>query len=47
MIQFSAWTGVRAGELQAPRWADVGEETISVRGARKRDGTIGPPKNGK
>ena len=47
MIQFSAWTGVRAGELQALRWADVGEETISVRGARKRDGTIGPPKNGK
>jgi integrase len=47
MIQFSAWTGVRAGELQALRWVDVGEEKISVRGARKRDGTIGPPKNGK
>jgi integrase len=47
MIQFSAWTGVRAGELQALRWVDVGEVTISVRAARKRDGTIGPPKNGK
>jgi integrase len=47
MIQFSAWTGVRAGELQALRWEDVGAETITVRSARKRDGTIGPPKNGK
>ncbi len=47
MIQFSAWTGVRAGELHALRWEDVGEDTIWIRGARKRDGEIGRPKNGK
>ena len=47
MIQFSAWTGLRAGELHALRWEDIGEDTIWVRGARKRDGTIGRPKNGK
>lgn len=47
MIQFSAWTGLRAGELHALRWDDVGEETIRVRAARKRDGEIGRPKNGK
>jgi integrase len=47
MIQFAAWTGVRAGELQALRWEDVRPDTIMVRSARKRDGTIGPPKNGK
>lgn len=47
MIQFSAWTGLRAGELHALRWDDVGEEAIRVRAARKRDGEIGRPKNGK
>lgn len=47
MIQFSAWTGVRAGELHALRWEDVGSETIRIRGARKSDGEIGRPKNGK
>lgn len=33
--------------LHALRWDDVGEETIRVRAARKRDGEIGRPKNGK
>lgn len=47
MIQFSAWTGLRAGELHALRWDDIGSDTIRVRGARKRDGDIGKPKNGK
>jgi integrase len=47
MIQFSAWTGLRAGELHALRWEDVGAETVRIRGSRKRDGTIGKPKNGK
>lgn len=47
MIQFSAWTGLRAGELHALRWDDIGTDTIRVRGARKRDGDIGKPKNGK
>ena len=47
IIQFSAWTGARAGELHALRWDDVGEDTVRIRGARKRDGEIGRPKNGK
>lgn len=47
MIQFSAWTGVRAGELHALRWIDVGTDTVRIVGARKRDGTIGKPKNGR
>lgn len=47
MIQFSAWTGLRAGELHALRWDDIGGETVRVREARKRDGDIGKPKNGK
>lgn len=47
MIQFSAWTGVRAGELHALAWTDVGSETIEIREARKRDGTLGKPKNGR
>ena len=47
MIQFSAWTGLRAGELHALRWEDIGSESVRIRGARKRDGEIGRPKNGK
>lgn len=47
LIQFSAWTGMRAGEVQALRWQDVGETTIRVAGTRKRDGSIGRPKNGR
>ncbi len=47
MIVFSAWSGIRAGELHALRWIDIGRETITVAGARKRDGSIGLPKNGK
>lgn len=47
MIQFSAWTGVRAGELHALRWIDVGRDTVRIVGARKRDGSIGKPKNGR
>jgi integrase len=47
MVQFAAWSGVRAGELQALRWDDLGESTIRIRRARKRDGTEGKPKNGR
>ncbi len=47
MIECSAWTGIRAGELQALRWDDVGAETIAIERTRHRDGTVGPPKNGK
>lgn len=47
MIQFSAWTGLRAGELQALRHSDVDGDRLTVSRSRKRDGTEGPPKNGK
>lgn len=46
MLQFSVWTGVRAGELHALRWEDVGESTIEVRHSRQRDKTLTRPKNG-
>lgn len=45
LITFTAWTGLRASEVQALRWADVGEDVISVRRARKDDGSYGLPKN--
>lgn len=47
MIQFSAWTGIRAGELHALRWEYIGTDSIRIRAARKRDGAIGKPKNGR
>jgi integrase len=47
MIQFAAWTGVRAGELQALQWDDIDSDVIHIRRARKRDGSLGPPKNGR
>lgn len=47
MIQFAAWTGVRAGELHAMQWDDVDGEYLWVRRARKTDGSIGKPKNGR
>lgn len=45
LIQFTAWTGLRAGELQGLQWQDVGDESIWVRRALKDDGTYGKPKN--
>jgi integrase len=47
MVQFSAWTGLRAGELQALRWPDIEGDSVTISRARKRDGSEGPPKNGK
>lgn len=47
MIQFAAWTGVRAGELHAVQWEDVDEDYLLVRRSRKTDGSIGKPKNGR
>jgi integrase len=47
ITQFSAWTGIPAGELHALEWGDVELEVIQIRRARRRDGSIGPPKNGK
>lgn len=46
LIQFAAWSGLRSGEIQAIRWEDICEETITVRYSRQRDGGLGPPKNG-
>jgi integrase len=46
-VQFSSWTGVRSGELQALRHENIRGGTIRVEKARRRDGTEGPPKNGK
>ena len=47
MITFAAWTGIRAGELHALEWDDLGGEVINICRQRLRDGTLGPPKNGK
>lgn len=47
IIQFAAWTGIRAGELHALQWDDVDGDYLRVRRARKTDGSIGPPKNGR
>jgi integrase len=46
LIQFAAWSGLRSGEVQALRWEDLGESTITVRHSRQRDGELGAPKNG-
>jgi integrase len=46
LIQFTAWEGLRAGELQALHWPDIGADEIQVRRARKDDGSLGKPKNG-
>jgi integrase len=47
MIQFTAWTGVRQGELFALKWPEVGKTEIVVRQSRKLDGSVGLPKNGR
>jgi integrase len=47
IVQFAAWTGVRIGELAALHWDDVDGDFIWIRRARKNDGSIGKPKNGR
>lgn len=47
LIQFTAWTGLRSGEVQGLQWQDIGTDTVWVRRARKDDGRLGKPKNGK
>jgi integrase len=47
MIQFAAWTGIRAGELHALQWGDVDGDLLHIRRSRKTDLSIGKPKNGK
>lgn len=46
LIQFTAWTGLRAAEVQGIHWTDIGTDTLWVRRARKDDGAYGKPKNG-
>jgi integrase len=47
LLQFTAWTGLRASEVQGLQWADIGSDSIWVRRARKDDGSYGKPKNGR
>lgn len=47
IVQFAAWTGVRIGELAALQWHDVDGDFIRIRRARKNDGSIAKPKNGR
>ncbi len=47
LLQFTAWTGLRAGEIQALQWRDLQADLLHVRRSRKTDGTLGKPKNGK
>lgn len=47
LVQFTAWTGLRAGEVHGLQWQDIGTETVWVRRARKDDGRLGKPKNGR
>ena len=35
MVQFAAWTGVRAGELHALRWEDIDGDDLWIRRSRK------------
>lgn len=46
LIQFTAWLGLRAGEVMGIQWDDIGEDSIRVRRSRKDDGSYGRPKNG-
>lgn len=46
LIQFTAWEGLRAGEVMGLRWEDIDGDTIHVRRSRKDDGSYGKPKNG-
>lgn len=46
MIQFSAWTGIRQGEMFGLQWQDIRDDEITVARSRKADGRLGLPKNG-
>lgn len=47
LVTFTAWSGLRAGEVMGLQWRDLGDDAIRVRRARKDDGSYGKPKNGK
>lgn len=46
LLQFTAWSCMRSGEIQALRHCDIEGDRINVRRARRTDGSIGLPKNG-
>jgi len=46
LVQFTAWTGLRAGEVQGLQWGDIATDAIHVQRSRKTDGTLGLPKGG-
>jgi integrase len=46
LVQFTGWSGLRAGEVMGLQWSDLTEDAIHVRRSRKDDGTYGKPKNG-
>lgn len=46
LLTFTAWTGLRSGEVQALAWDDIAENELTVRRSRQRDGTLTLPKNG-
>lgn len=47
LVQFTAWSGLRAGEVMGLQWDDIRDDLIHVARSRKDDGTYGKPKNGK
>lgn len=47
LLQFTAWSGLRAGEIQGLQWDDVEEKRVWIRRSRKSDGSLGPTKNKK
>jgi integrase len=46
LITFTAWEGLRAGEVMGLKWEDIEGDMIHVRRSRKDDGSYGKPKNG-
>jgi integrase len=46
LVTFTAWTGLRASEVMALQWLDVGSMALDIQRARKDDGSYGAPKAG-
>ena len=46
LVLFSAWVGLRPGELFALEWKDLQDCTVTIRRCASQLGTLSPPKNG-